>query len=90
MEVPITQFRRDLFDLASRALQGEPISVTYKGKRLSFAPETVSEIDPETRFDRVTAMQIVNPAMGDLDDPEWKAKLLQKMEAEWEKDWADL
>ena len=90
MEVPITQFRRDIFEFASRALKGEPVSVTYKGKRLSFAPEAVFKIDPKTRFDQVTPMQIVNPAMGDLDDREWKAKLRQEMETEWEKDWADL
>ena len=39
MEVPITQFRREIFDLANRALEGETITVAYKGKRLRIVPD---------------------------------------------------
>lgn len=80
MEVPITQFRKDIFALANRALEGETITVAYKGKRLRIVPE----IDPKTRFDRLTPLQIINPDFPDImDDAEMKAE----MQAEWEKDW---
>jgi antitoxin (DNA-binding transcriptional repressor) of toxin-antitoxin stability system len=80
MEVPITQFRRDMFALVNRALEGETITLAYKGKRLRIVPE----IDPKTRFDRVTPLQVINPDYPDIvDDAEMKAE----MQAEWERDW---
>jgi hypothetical protein len=80
MEVPITQFRRDIFALASRALEGETITVAYKGKRLRIVPE----IDPKTRFDRLTPLQIINPDFpGIMDDAELKAEMQAEMEADW-------
>jgi hypothetical protein len=81
MEVSITRFRREIFDLANRALEGETITVAYKGKRLRIVPE----IDPKTRFDRLTPLQIINPDFPDLDNAEMKAE----MQAEWEKDWEE-
>jgi hypothetical protein len=85
MEVPITQFRREIFALANRALEGEAITVAYKGKRLRFLPEA-QEIDPATRFDRLTPLQIINPEFPDImDDAEMKAE----MQAEWERDWEE-
>lgn len=82
MEVPITQFRREIFALMNRALEGENIVVSHKGQRIRIVPE----VHPETRFDRLTPMQIINPQFPDLmDDAEMKAE----MQAEWEKDWAD-
>jgi hypothetical protein len=81
MEVPITQFRRDIFALANRALEGETITVAYKGKRLRIVPE----IDPKTRFDRVTPLQIINPEFPNLEDVD----MLPEMQREWEKDWEE-
>jgi len=82
MEVPITQFRREMFALVERAMLGEIVFVTHKGKRFRIVPE----VDPSTRFDRLTPMQIINPDYPDLDDTEMKAE----MQAAWEKDWEDL
>jgi hypothetical protein len=80
MEVPITQFRKDIFALANRALEGETITVAYKGKRLRIVPE----IDQKTRFDRVTPLQIINPDFPDImDDAELKAEMQAEMEADW-------
>jgi hypothetical protein len=86
MDVPISQFRRDLFELAGRALGGESIAMVYKGQRLRLIPD----VDPITRFDRLTPMRIVNPNMPDLDDPVAKAEMLAEMEKAWEEDWAEL
>jgi antitoxin (DNA-binding transcriptional repressor) of toxin-antitoxin stability system len=81
MEVSITQFRRDLFDLANRALNGETITVSHKGRRFRIVPE----IQPSTRFDRVTPLQVINPEYPDLDDKAIK----EEMQAAWERDWAE-
>jgi hypothetical protein len=85
MEVPITQFRKDIFALANRALEGETITVSYKGKRLRIVQEA-QEIDPATRFDRLTPLQIINPEFPNLEDVD----MLPEMQAEWEKDWEDI
>jgi multidrug efflux pump subunit AcrA (membrane-fusion protein) len=83
MEVPITQFRREIFALVNRALEGDTISVSYKGKRLRIVPE----VDATTRFDRLTPLQVINPNHPDImDDAAMKAE----MQAEWERDWEDL
>ena len=80
MEVSITQFRRELFSLVNRALDGETVSVTHKGRRFRIVPE----LEATTRFDRLTPLQIINPEFPDImDDAEMKAE----MQAEWEKDW---
>jgi hypothetical protein len=84
MEVPITRFRREIFALANRALEGETITVAYKGKRLRIVPET-QEIDPATRFDRLTPLHIINPEFPNLED----ADMLPEMQREWEKDWEE-
>jgi prevent-host-death family protein len=34
MEVPITQFRREIFSLVNQALDGGEVWVTHKGRRL--------------------------------------------------------
>ena len=84
MEVPITQFRKDIFALANRALEGETITVAYKGKRLRIVPE-VSQIDPATRFDRLTPLHIANAKLANLEDVD----MLPEMQKEWEKDWEE-
>ena len=83
MEVPITQFRRDIFELANRALEGETIKVSYKGRSLLLTPE----VNPETRFDKVTKLDFLGPGDSSLiDDAAMKAE----MQAEWESDWAEI
>jgi antitoxin (DNA-binding transcriptional repressor) of toxin-antitoxin stability system len=82
MEVPITQFRREIFALANRVLDGETITIAYKGKRLRVAPE----VDPVTRFDRLTSLKVLDSA---LPDAEEDAAMKSEMQAEWEKDWEE-
>ena len=82
MEVPITQFRREMFALVNRALQGESVTVTHKGQRFRIVPE----VNPTTRFDRLTPLQIINPTYPDLDDVD----MLPEMQREWEKDWEEI
>ena len=84
MEVPITQFRREIFALMRRALGGEDISFTYKGRQLRVLAESAG-LDPATRFDRLTPLQIVNPEFPNLEDVD----MLPEMRAAWEQDWKD-
>jgi hypothetical protein len=84
LEVPITQFRREIFALANRALEGETITIAYKGQRLRVVREA-QEIDPATRFDRLTPLHIVNPEFPNLEDVD----MLPEMQALWEKDWQE-
>jgi prevent-host-death family protein len=47
MEVSITQFRREVFKLVNRALQGEPLSITHKGQRFRMVPRaSVNQLSP--------------------------------------------
>jgi hypothetical protein len=82
MEVPITQFRKDIFALANRALDGETITFAHKGKRLRVVPE----INPATRFDRLTPLQALDAILPNADED---AAMKAEMQAEWEKDWEE-
>ena len=81
MDVTITQFRRDLFNLVEQAMNGMEVHVTHKGKGFTLKPD----LPPGDRLSRIVPMDIIN---GDLEEA--SAALLKEMEAEWEKDWADL
>ena len=82
MEVPISQFRRNLFQLIEKTAQGEPLTITHRGRRFRIVPESPAA----TGLDALTPLQIVNPTAPDLDDPAWKEGMIR----EWERDWADL
>lgn len=71
-----------MFALVNRALQGESVTVTHKGQRFRIVPE----VNPTTRFDRLTPLQIINPTYPDLDDVD----MLPEMQREWEKDWEEI
>jgi hypothetical protein len=86
MEVPITQFRREIFDLANRALEGETITVAYKGKRLRIVPE----VESATSLDKVTKLNFLAPGYSGVIDDEADAKMKAEMQAEWEADWAEI
>jgi hypothetical protein len=79
MEVPITQFRREIFSLANQALDGAEVWFTHKGRRLKIVPEG----KPVSRLSRITPMEIINYAEGGLEN----TGLLEEMTREWEADW---
>ena len=79
MEVPITQFRREIFSLVNRALEGGEVWVTHKGRRVKIVPEG----PPASRLSRISPMEIVNHGSDVMDDPD----LLAEMTRAWEKDW---
>jgi hypothetical protein len=79
MEVPITQFRREIFSLANQALEGGEVWFTHKGRRLKVVPEG----RPVDRLSRITPMDVINYAEGGLEN----TGLLEEMTRAWESDW---
>ncbi len=82
MAIPISQFRREIFDLVNRAAKGEEVSFTHKGRLF----RVQAEVLPATRLDRVTPLQIVNPVATDLEQKDWQQEMIEA----WQRDWADL
>jgi antitoxin (DNA-binding transcriptional repressor) of toxin-antitoxin stability system len=80
MAVNITEFRRNLFQLADQALEGKPIEFIHKGVVFKVVPET-----PVLKLSKLTRETVVAPGVS-LDTSE----LLKEMEAEWEKDWSEI
>jgi antitoxin (DNA-binding transcriptional repressor) of toxin-antitoxin stability system len=79
MEVPITQFRREIFTLVNQALEGTEVWVTHKGRRVKIVPEG----RPVSRLSRITPMDVINYAEGGLEN----TGLLEEMTRAWEADW---
>jgi prevent-host-death family protein len=86
MEVPITQFRREIFTLVNQAMEGTDLWVTHKGRRFRIVPEN----PPGSCLSRITPMEVMVDPNFDMNDPAFKAEWLAEMEKEWEKDWASL
>lgn len=82
MEVSITQFRRNLFDLVNQAMDGAEVWVTHRGRRFRIAPDQPSG----SRLSRVTQLEVTNPGSSEL--PE--ATLQEEMVRAWERDWSTL
>ncbi|MGH9606547.1 MAG: hypothetical protein ACRD3N_12715 [Terracidiphilus sp.] len=80
MEVPITEFRRNIFELANKALDGAEVWVTHKGRRFRIVPEG----RPAGKLSRVTPMDII-PSGVDLDDDSWKVEMMREWERKWDR-----
>ncbi|MGD0902223.1 MAG: hypothetical protein ABR924_04695 [Terracidiphilus sp.] len=91
MEVPITQFRREIFSLVNQAFDGSEVWITHRGRRLRIVPEGRSA----SRLSRIVPMEILNPEALDLAGSAGDAGLQAEVEAEpmaemkkaWESDW---
>jgi prevent-host-death family protein len=86
MEVPITEFRKNIFALVNQAAEGKDVRFTHKGRRFRIVPED----EVGDKLSRLTPMQILIPEDFDLNDSKFKAEWLAMMEKEWEKDWSKL
>jgi hypothetical protein len=82
MEVPITQFRREVFTLVNKALDGADVWVSHKGRRLKLVPEGLQA----NRLSRITPMEIVNYAGGGLENTGLLREMTRAWEADWERD----
>lgn len=82
MEVSITKFRREMFDLVNQALSGNEVWVIHKGRRIRITPEDALG----SRLSRITPIEITNPKSQELDN----RSLQEEMTRAWEKDWSTL
>lgn len=82
MEVTITQFRRDIFDLVNQAMEGGELWVTHKGRRFRLSPEKA----PGSRLSRITPLEVIYPESSEPSGP----SLQEEMARAWEKDWSTL
>src|SRR5580658_8034434 len=85
MKVPISDFRKNLFQLADKALNGDLVEVTHKGKTIRLVPEA-----HPSKLDRLTPARILNPNFSPRDHKKASRELLAEMQREWEKDWSEL
>lgn len=78
-----TEFRKHLFPLLERVVQGELIEVTYKGVTIRLSAErTTSKLARAKRQDTL----LVNPDSIISSDPEF----VKEIEGELNRDWSDL
>ena len=82
MDVPITQFRREIFTLVNKALDGSDVWVSHKGRRLKLVPVA----PPASRLSRITPMEIINSADGGLENTGMQAEMTRAWEADWDRD----
>jgi hypothetical protein len=83
MEVPISQFRKNLFALVDQALEGKEIWVRHKGRRVRIAPEGPL---PD-KLSRITPMNVF-PSGVDLEDDSWKEEIMRTWEENWDRELA--
>lgn len=86
MQVSITQFRRDIFDLVNQAMDGKEVWVMHKGRRFKVVPE----IKPGSRLSRITPLAVVNPAIPAASMKRSDRSLQEEMVRSWERDWSTL
>jgi prevent-host-death family protein len=86
MEVPITRFRREIFDLMNQAMEGKEVWVVHKGRRFKVVPET----KPGSRLSRITPLALINSASPAGSMKRSDRSLQEEMVRAWERDWSTL
>jgi antitoxin (DNA-binding transcriptional repressor) of toxin-antitoxin stability system len=80
MKVTATQFRKNLFTILERAVQGEAIDVTYKG--------SVVRVTPSISSSKLARAKRQDTLLCDPDSiVQSDRKLIEEMDTEWTKDW---
>jgi hypothetical protein len=82
MPATITQFRKDLFQLADQALLGSSVGFVHRGVVFKVVPER-----KQSKVERLTGQPVLAEGV-DLEAA--SRELLATMEAEWQKDWSEL
>ena len=78
----ITQFRKDLFQMADKALNGENVAFTHRG--------VVFRVIPEKKKSKVENLVGQPVLAGGVDLRQAGGEFLAGMEASWLEDWSDL
>jgi len=78
----ITQFRKEIFQLAEQALEGKPVQFVYRGVVFQVTPEK-----KKSKLDKLVGQPVLAPGV----DLEQASKdLLAEMEESWKEDWSAL
>jgi prevent-host-death family protein len=85
VKVPISEFRKNLFQLVDSALNGDLVEIVDRGKTIRLVPEAQG-----STLDRLTPIQVFDPAFSEEDHQKASRELFAEMEREWEKDWSEL
>jgi hypothetical protein len=80
MTATITQFRKELFQLADQALNGEPVRFVYRGVVFKVIPET-----KKSKLDQLVGQPVLAPGVN-LEQA--SKELFAEMQAEWMADWS--
>jgi len=78
----ITQFRKELFQLADQALTGESVAFVYRGVVFKVLPEK-----KQSKLEKLVGQPVVADG---VDLSQASKELFAGMEAEWLKDWSEL
>lgn len=83
MTMTATQFRKDLFKVLEKVLQGESVEIAYRGTAIRVASR-----GPASKLARAKRQNTLccDPEAIVGSDP----KLMAEMESEWRKDWKKL
>jgi hypothetical protein len=82
MPATITQFRKDLFHMADKALNGENVEFTYKGVLFKVTPQ-----EKQSKLENLVGEPVLAPG---VDMEAASRELAAEMESEWLNDWTDL
>lgn len=83
MRVTISEFRKNIFALTDRALEGEAIEFSHKGRTLRLKPDAT-----ESKLSRLKVRKVFVDPGDSL--KRIKARMNREMQKEWEKDWNEL
>jgi prevent-host-death family protein len=85
VKVAISEFRKNLFQLVDKALNGDVVEITHKGNTIRLVPEA-----QVSKLDRLTPIHIFNPAFSEEDHQRTSRELFAEIQREWERDWSEL
>ena len=81
MKVTSTEFRKNLFRIVERALQGEFVEVAHKGRLVRLVPG-----DKPSKMSRLIHRDTISGTLKDLD--RGQRQLDAEMRTSWEEKWA--
>ncbi len=81
MKVTSTEFRKNLFQIVERALQGEFVEVAHKGRLVRLVPG-----DKPSKMARLIARDTITGTPADLEQAQ--NELDSQMRSSWEQKWA--
>ena len=83
----ITEFRRNLFKIVERVIDGETVEFVHQGTTVRLV---IPEGSAPSKIERLTPRQTANVKMTEKQQRTAEKKLQTKMWAEIEKDWAEI